>query len=257
MVNDERRPRIRSVAKAVQILLSVAEAPEGATAKETADGLGLPVATAYHLLDTLVTEGMLVKDSRRRYHLGPRVGVLSDAFLRHPSPPEYLIAPLRRLAEQTGETTYLSGWQQDDAVVLATVEGSQAVRVKGLHVGFSGDAHARGAGKIFLAYAHPQVRERYLGAHPLVARTPNTITDRALLEHELGRIRERGWSFDLEEFRLGVSGCSAPVLVGGVAIAAYTVSVPSERFAKARDLLVSAVRAAAEAANAEAPALAS
>lgn len=257
MVKEDRRPRIRSVSKAVQILLSVAKAPEGATAKETADGLGLPVATAYHLLDTLVTEGMLVKDSRRRYHLGPRVGVLSDAFLRHPSPPEYLVAPLRRLADETGATTYLSGWQQDDAVVLATVEGTQAVRVRGLHVGFAGDAHARGAGKVFLAYADPRVRERYLDAHALVARTPNTITDRARLEQELERIRERGWAFDLEEFRLGVSGCSAPVLVGGVAIAAYTVSVPSERFTRARDALVAAVLAAAEAANAEAPALAS
>ena len=257
MVNDERRPRIRSVAKAVQILLSVAEAPEGATAKETADGLGLPVATAYHLLDTLVTEGMLVKDSRRRYHLGPRIGVLSDAFLRHPSPPEYLLAPLRRLADETGATAYLSGWQRDDAVVLATVEGNHAVRVKGLHVGFSGHAHARGAGKVFLAFARPQVRDRYLDAHPLVARTPNTITDRASLEQELASIRERGVSFDVEEFRLGVSGCSAPVLVGDVAIAAYTVSVPSERFAANRDALIAAVRAAAASATVEAPALAS
>jgi IclR family acetate operon transcriptional repressor len=241
-------PRIRSVTKAVHILLYVAEAPDGVTAKETSDARGLPVATAYHLLDTLVAEGMLVKDSRRRYHLGPRIGVLSDAFLRHPTPPEYLIAPLRRLAEETGETTYLSGWQHDDIAVLASVEGSQAVAVKGLYVGFAGHAHARASGKLFLAFARPEARDRYLQHHELLPRTPHTITNVDVLRDELGRIAERGVSFDEQEFRIGVTGCSAPVVVDGVVIAAYTVSAPTDRFAANRDAFVAAVTAAARSA---------
>ena len=169
--------RIRSVAKAIQILMFLSEENEGATARGVAEALGLPVATAHHLLNTLQAEGMLAKDSFRRFHLGPAVGALTDAFSRRPAPPEYLIEPLRDLAAETGETAYLSGWQHDEAVVLATVEGSHAVHVKGLHTGFTGFTHARASGKLFLAFADPEVREGYLARGPLEARTPHTIVD--------------------------------------------------------------------------------
>jgi IclR family acetate operon transcriptional repressor len=59
----------------------------------------MPIATTYHLLNTLVSEGLLAKDSGRRYHLGPQIGVLADAFRRRLVPPEYLLVPLRELAQ--------------------------------------------------------------------------------------------------------------------------------------------------------------
>lgn len=254
MVKEKtERFRIRSVVKAVNILLLVAEAGEGRSAKEVSDALGLPIATAYHLLDTLAAEGMLAKDSRKRYHLGPRIGVLSEAFMRHPSAPEFLLTPLRRLAEETGETAYLSGWQHDEVVVLSNVEGSNAVRVRGLYIGFSGFAHARASGKLFLAYARPAVRERYLASHPLQARTPWTITDPDALAEELERVRDVGHAFDEQEFTIGVSGASAPVLSDGVVIATYTVSVPSDRFDAAREELLAAVQVAARTASDRSP----
>ena len=67
---------------------------------------------------------MLFKDERRLYHLGPSVGLMVDAFQRQNSPPEYLLAPLRRLAEDVGETTYLSTADGLDVVVVASVEGN-------------------------------------------------------------------------------------------------------------------------------------
>ena len=109
---------------------------------------------------------MLFKDERRLYHLGPSVGLMVDAFQRQNSPPEYLLAPLRRLAEEVGETTYLSAADGLDVVVVASVEGSHAVRVRGLHVGFRGSLHARGSGKLILAYAGDERIESYLARRP-------------------------------------------------------------------------------------------
>ena len=242
--------RIRSVAKAIQILMFLSEESEGATARGVAEALGLPVATAHHLLNTLQAEGMLAKDSFRRFHLGPAVGALTDAFLRRPAPPGYLIEPLRELAAETGETAYLSGWQHDEAVVLATVEGSHAVHVKGLHTGFTGFTHARASGKLFLAFAHADVRENYLASGPLEARTPHTIVDPDALRQELKRVGKRGYSLDREEFTVGVSCVSAPVLESGVAVATYTVAVPTARFERDRAELTTAVLAAARSARA-------
>jgi IclR family acetate operon transcriptional repressor len=248
MKSTPRAPtRIRSVAKAVSILVWLAGQPEARSAKQIATALGLPIATAYHILDTLAQDGMLFKDERRLYHLGPSVGLLVDAFQRQNSPPEYLLAPLRRLAEATGETTYLSVSEGSDVVVLAAVEGSHAVRVRGLHVGFRGSLHARGSGKLLLAYADQERIDRYLATVPLVPRTTRTIVDPDALRAELAAIRERGYSFDEEEFTDGVSGVSAPVLRGGIPVAAYTISTPSERFGKRRSELLSAVLAAAAA----------
>ncbi len=254
MIADEKLThgnRIRSVSKAVRILVRVADADDGVSAKDVAEGLGMPIATAHHLLSTLVAERMLSKDLRRRYHLGPLVGALTEAYQRRPGPPEWLLEPLRMLATDTGETAYLSGWMHDEAVVLATMEGSHAVRVQGLHTGFAGSAHARASGKVFLAFSEPAQRDRHLSRHVLEPLTPNTITDPATLQYELARIADRGYALDLEEFTLGVRCVSAPVLSGRVAAYAYTVSVPRDRFDREREALIAAVLRAASAAEIE------
>ena len=244
--------RIRSVGKAVSILVWLAGQPDARSAKQIATALQLPIATAYHLLDTLVQDGMLFKDEHRLYHLGPSVGLLVDAFQRQNSPPEYLLAPLRRLAEEVGETTYLSAADGLDVVVLASVEGSHAVRVRGLHVGFRGSLHARGSGKLILAYADDERIDGYL-AGGLAPRTPLTIVDPDALRRELAAIHTRGWAYDEEEFTEGVSGVSAPVLQGGVPVAAYTISTPTERFRAGRGDFTKAVVAVAAAASRQEP----
>jgi DNA-binding IclR family transcriptional regulator len=238
--------RIRSVGKAVSILVWLAGQPGARSAKQIATALGLPIATAYHLLDTLAQDGMLFKDERRLYHLGPSVGLMVDAFQRQNSPPEYLLAPLRRLAEDVGETTYLSTADGLDVVVVASVEGNHAVRVRGLHVGF------RGSGKLILAYAGDERIEAYL-AGGLPPRTPSTIVDPDALRRELAAIRARGHAFDDEEFTEGVSGVSAPVLQGDVPVAAYTITTPTERFNARRAELTAAVVAVAAAASRQEP----
>jgi IclR family transcriptional regulator, acetate operon repressor len=249
--NNARSGRIRSVSKAVRILVRVADADDGVSAKDVAEGLGMPIATTYHLLNTLLAERMLSKDSRRRYHLGPMVGALTDAFQRRPGPPEWLLHPLRTLAADTGETAYLSGWMHDEATVLATVEGSHSVRVQGLHTGFAGSAHARASGKVFLAFSDPAQRGQYLARHSLEPLTPNTITDPVTLQAELARVADRGFALDLEEFTAGVRCVSAPVMSGRFAAHAYTVSVPSDRFDREREVLIAAVLRAAAAAEIE------
>ena len=232
---------IRSVARASRILVHLGQQPEGRTAKEVAVALSLPLPTAYHLLGTLVAEGLVAKDSRRRYRLGPALGAISDAFVRQFSPPEYLVGPLHRLAEATGETAYVAAWRHDRIVVLASVEGQNAVRVSGVHLGYIEAAHARASGKLLLAFAPEEVRTAYLALNPLVPITPGTIVQADEFELDLERTRLRGYAVDDEEFREGVACVAAPVLEGGHAVAAYSVSAPADRFRRRRSELVARV----------------
>jgi DNA-binding IclR family transcriptional regulator len=238
--------RIRSVVRAARVLAAVAER-EGCTASELAASAGLPLATCYHLLRTLVGEGLLDKDTRRQYHLGPAIGSLSDAFVRRLATPEPLMRQLRRLAENTGETAVASAWRNGEVTVLAAVEGRTAVRVAGLYSGYAAHAHARSAGKLLLALAQDRVRDAYLDRHPLDRLTGHTIVQRSRLVEELIEIRARGYAVDREEFREGVACVSAPVLDHDIAWAALTVSAPVERFERRRKEFVDAVLAAARA----------
>ena len=229
---------IRSAARVSRILSHVAEQPAGSTAKEIAGALGLPLPTAYHLLGTLVGEGLLAKDGHRRYQLGPVVGTIADAYARQLTPPEFLVAPLHRLAHETSETAYVATWRHGRIAVLASVEGSSAVRVSGLHLGFAGFGHARASGKVLLAYGTDAMRRTYLLANPLVPVTARTIVEPHELELELERTRLRGYAVDEEEFREGVACAAAPVLEDGRIVAAYSLSAPIERFRRNREQLL-------------------
>jgi IclR family acetate operon transcriptional repressor len=240
--------QIRSVSRATRILALLARHGDGCTATEAAALLEIPVPTVHHLLSTLVAEGFVAKDSGRRYHLGPQVGVLADALRYQLTAPEYLLSPLRRLSQSTGETVYLSAWRHGEIVVLACIEGDAPVRVRGPHVGMSGFAHARASGKLLLAFANSVERETYLHAHRLEQLTARTVVDANELDAELQLIARRGYAVDEEEFREDVACVSAPIVEGGAVIAAYTISSPASRFRQRRADLVEAVQSAARSA---------
>jgi IclR family acetate operon transcriptional repressor len=251
------KTRIQSVARASQVLLWVADEPHGATAKEIAASQGLALPTTYHLLNTLVDEGLLAKDVHRRYILGRSTAILAQAYLRGKAVPDSLLGALRELARRTGETSYLADWGEHEIRVLASVEGSRMLRVAEVGSGVYEHGHARANGKVLLAYARPEIREGYLRAHPLVPLTDATICDRQALEAELERIRERGYAYDHQEFAVGVACVAAPLLQNGQLIAALGLSVPADRMEQDRAeltkvLLDIAARAIAENASATA-----
>ncbi|ANZ28548.1 hypothetical protein A4U64_27100 (plasmid) [Rhodococcus sp. WB1] len=246
---EKRSPLIASVRKAFSALRFIASASEPVTAKTLAENMSTPLPTTYHLLNTLVTEGVLVKNRSLGYRLGPTIGLLSDAYLEQGEPVDILEEPLKELAMATGESAYLSAWRNGEIEVVATAEGSHAVRVMELQRGSYGHAHARASGKLLLAYARPGLRDRYLQEHPREALTPRTITALPELQHDFDLIRERGYSTDLEEFSDDVSCVAVPILLEDRIFAAYTVSSPSSRFARSKEQLVKAAFDAAHTAE--------
>lgn len=238
--SSQKKPAVQSVARASRILLAVASSPEGMTAKEVAGAFGLALPTAYHLLSTLVGEGLLAKDGRRRYVIGPKAAVVAHAMTRNTAPPESYLRALRRLADETGEMAYLSAWRRGQIEVLATVAGAHAVAVNAIDQGFCGDPHSRATGKLLLAFADAAARDAVLRATPLRPLTQHTITDRDALQAEFERIRAAGYACDREEFTLGVSCVSAPIREEGIVVAALTISAPTPRFREHEEQYVAA-----------------
>lgn len=237
-------PRVQSVARAVAILVAVAESAEGMRAMEIAAALGLGRQATYHLLHTLVGSGMLARNQQGRYVLGLQTALLAEAFVRQSAPPEQLAPLVRRIALETGETAYAVGWRAGEIVNLIAVPGSNPIQAMSVPQGYSRHAHARATGKLLLALAGDEIRERYLDGHALEPRTPRTLVSRAALDAEFARIRRDRYATDREEFAPGL--CCLAVPVGGPAAGfAVGLSAPVERFVMRFDDYLRIMRAAA------------
>jgi IclR family transcriptional regulator, acetate operon repressor len=245
----KERTIIGSVVKALNVLSEVGRSDGGVSASEVADALDMPAPSAYHVLTTLTAAGALTKGADRRYRLGPLIGALSGAYYSQTAPDERLLRPLVDLAEQTGETAYLTGWHDREIEVIASVEGNHAVRIPRLERGAHGYAHARASGKLLLALAPAALRDSYLAGQELVALTQKTIVKPTALRSHLAEIEAAGYATDEEEFAVGVSCVAVPVMHDGLLVGAYAVSVPTDRFNANRAALLAAVRGAAAAAG--------
>jgi IclR family transcriptional regulator, acetate operon repressor len=234
---------VRSVQRALKLMNIIASMDSPPQAKDLADTLGLPLPTTFHLLKTLVDAGYLVKESRT-YRLGPEIPKLSAALERAYAIPGWMRESLARLAYESGETANICRWLNHDVEIAAVAEGRNAVRVAGHAIGLRGNAHARAAGKVILAFGPAFRREQYFG-HPLAPLTPSTICSVPELEKELDVVAQQGYALDYEEFIPGVCCVAAPIRDADTVSTAIAVTVPADRFRQTKDELVERVVAAA------------
>lgn len=237
----EVKPRINSVARAINILMEIANSDQGLAAREISEILGIERQTTYHLLHTLLSLRVIARDEQRRYRIGLNVGLLSAAFQRQFSAPEYLRPMVHALADATGETCYAVGWWQEEIVTLAVVRGVNAVATAEVPHGQYRDAHARAAGKLLLALAPLSRSYEYLQRHPLKKRTQRTITSKAELDVEFRSIQAHRFAVDDEEFVECVS-CLAVPLEGGHSPYAIALSAPADRLRAQRETYLDLAR---------------
>ena len=238
---------IQSVARGLKILDTLSRHPEGLTNREIAELVGLNVSTTHHLVNTLEEGGYVLRLENGRLFIGSAAGRLYSAYLRGPSLHKCLNDAVSELAEATEETAYACVWKDQAAVIDAIVEGSKAVRVGGLYVGFMGDTHLRASGKVLLAYRSNEEVESYIQSADFTPRTERSIRDGEALRAQLIEIAEQGYAIDDREYDDDVNCVSAPVFSAeGKAIAALTVSTPAQRFRQSRRHLVDAVLRVAE-----------
>jgi DNA-binding IclR family transcriptional regulator len=206
------RPRVRSAARAVEILQAVAgHRGNGISAKELAETLQLPRQVVYHLAHTLVSTRMLRKAGGSRYMLGLGVAALVHGFRQQLGDFGWLVGLAEDAARVIGETAYVVGWMDGEIVVMASAPGRLPIPITPVATGTAGDAHARAAGKLLLALAPDSEIDRYLQQHPLLPRTPYTLTDRAQLSREIEIIRRDAVAYEREEYAEGLSCIAVPL----------------------------------------------
>ena len=213
-VGDTRRYRLQSVERALDALelLSVA-GPGGRTLTEIADQIGVSKSSAFALLQTLIARGFAADSGvrlSRRYRLGMELAKLGDAAQSQSPLVNVAMPVLRSLTDLTGMTARLVIPDGPYAVVAASVDAPDTVRVVG-NLKKRDYRHCTSAGKALLA-AMPPDRARALAVEAgLPARTSRTITDPDVLLRDLDVSAARGYTIDDEEDTDGVFCVGAPV----------------------------------------------
>jgi len=241
---------IQSVTRALRILDTLAQYPDGLGVVEIARQVGLNVSTTHHLVNTLCASHYAGRVDGGAYRLGHAVPRLYGAYLLTEQPEARLLDVLNQLVAATRETGYLVVWQDDDVVIQAIAEGSHQLRVGSLGIGYRGHAHARAAAKALLAYLEPARLDAYLDAHPLDRLTAHTICDKAALKTHLRQIARQGYATDREEFSIGIGCVAAPIFsAAGQAVAALSMSAPEWRLTENFKLYVAAITRSAQEAS--------
>jgi IclR family transcriptional regulator, acetate operon repressor len=144
--------------------------------------------------------------------------------------------PMRRLADESGETVNLMVAAARGAEALSQVDGRHVLGVSSW-IGREVPDHCSAAGKLFLAFGTSR-----LPAGPLERRTPATIVDRDRLESELQTARTQGFATIVDELETGLAAVAAPIRdADGAVVAALSVAGPTVRLTEHRLALLGRV----------------
>ena len=201
------------------------------TLGELVAATGMSRTTAFRLATALEAHGLLGRGAGGRWCLGSRLLALGSAAMTDLSVRDALRRVARpildALAETTGETGQLYVRTGDRRVCVEVAESDEELRTI-VPVGASLPLTAGSAGKVFLAWASEEDRERQIAnVEPL---TPATPTDPGRIRTQLETVRRRGWAESIAEREPAVASVSAPVLdAEGSILAAVSVSGPAHR----------------------------
>jgi len=242
---DERKT-LGSVEKAFNILEQIKS--EGRVGlSELAGQLDIPKSTAHIYLQTLQSEGFVVKVDEE-YTLSYRFLEYGGEFRNQSKLFRTARAEVNKLKADTGEVASLGIEENGLRVLIYKSEGPDAIH-DNAPVGEYTHMHWTALGKAILAH-YPRTRvESIIDKHGLPRANEHTITDRDELYEELERIRDRGYSIEDQDRRQGVLTIGAPIhsrsaneVVGAVSASGPKIRLEeTDRF----DELVAAVKKSA------------
>lgn len=221
---------VQSVDRAVTVLELLSHTG-GLFVGEMAEAMGVHKSTASRLLSALEKRGMVQQgDERGKYQLGFGILRLAAAIPGRLSLVQEARPVLQALASEFGETANLAVLRSNVAVNVDQAMGPSAVATHDW-IGNLTPVHATASGKIFLAFLQQDERDKLLESTGMPAETTKTITSRTVLDQQLDRILDTGYSTVYEELEVGLNAIAVPVWdYRGDVIGSISISGPAFRF---------------------------
>ncbi|HME17779.1 MAG TPA: helix-turn-helix domain-containing protein [Mycobacterium sp.] len=156
-------PGSQTLARGLNALQLVADAPSGLTVQQVADGIGVHRTIAYRLLGTLSQFRFVAKGEDGRYRPAAGLAVLGASFDRNVR--QLSLPTLRTLADDLGTTVSLLVAEGDQQVAVAVIVPTQVAYQLAFHEGSRYPLDRGAAGIALLASMPPRPDERDLVVH--------------------------------------------------------------------------------------------
>ena len=230
-MEEEKKPYGTVLLKAAKIVAHLSNSKEVQSLAVIAANTGLSSPTALKILDTLLLIGYVEKDEQtKRFTLGSALIRHANNRLANLDIIKITEPYLRNLQAGLDETVHLGILDKDEVLYVNKLETQKAIANINSRIGNTNHLYSSAMGKAMLAVFSEEELEAYLGRVELVADTPNTITDRAVLKEEIRNVRMAGFATDDEENDLDVICIGAALVVDNKLYGAFSVSTPKYRF---------------------------
>jgi len=230
---EKRSETVKSVERALDILLAFTEDAPQLSLPEICNKLKLPKSTVYRLITTLQGRGFMEHNEfSGKYQPGSKLLKLSNVLIKNFNLRENALPIMMELRDACGETINLYAKKNLDRVCIEQVEGSHLVRRFAV-IGDILPLYCGASGKVLLAYQTEVEIEKVIKETQLKPWTSKTITVSEDIKQELVKIRNQGYAYSNSEREEGVASVAAPIKnYTGMVTAAICISGPDSRFTK-------------------------
>jgi len=230
---------IGSVQKIARILNCFTSDEPVLSNSEIAEKLGMNPSTVHHLLLTLCQEGMLMKDSNKKYRLGWKLLEWGNQVMYQRDILNAAMPLIEGLTRSFRGTVHIGMYDQGEVVFVLKVTPKHAMPVP-TQIGSRIPAYCCSTGKVLLSFNSFLVQSAI--SKGLSQRAPNTITCVTRLNEELKEIRTKGYSISNNENELGLYGIAAPIQsYSGKTVAALNMVGPIEYMDRDRGAILQSV----------------
>lgn len=199
---------VASISRAFTLLRAVPDT--NGTLSDLASHTGIPIATVSRVMNTLESEGAVLRDDRQKaYRIGPTVAALATS-----EPAPYNLGSLAAshlddLATLTNETAGLVERVGTGLLHTAQVASDHDVAVRDW-TGVRVPAHSGCIGFVMMASWTEVELDAYL-ATDLEQFAPATVTDPATIRSRLRQVQATGWLSTTDEYAIGVTTVAAAI----------------------------------------------
>ncbi len=242
MAGNAARAGVSVTQRLLSVIIAFDDRHRALTLTDLARRAGLAVPTAHRLVGELVAGGALERRDDGRYVVGRllwQAGLLAPVQGRLTEVAEPFVSDVYAA---TLATVHLAVRDGDQVLYLHRLAGRASVPIVST-VGSRLPMHCTGVGKVLLAHAPHDVRDRVLSHLRRV--TPRTITSRQVLEVQLERIRRDGVATTAEEMSPGACSLAVPVVQASDHSVAAALGVVVPTLKRDRQRLIGALQVAA------------
>ena len=227
-------------------ILRVLSTPQPLRLADISDGSGLNKATTLRLIETLIAEGFVHRDSTTKcYCLGDEALVLGMAMQGRDHIRDRVRPSLVQLAAMSGDTLLLSTRHGLESVCVDREFGAFPIRANYLDIGSRRPLGAGAGSLAILAWLPDAEVETVLSILDPVFRKRYPRITRQLLKTEISLARERGYAMLLDAVIDQMGGIGIPVFGSdGKPVGAISLAALSQRIATRLSLLVPALKKA-------------